>query len=87
MLIGKNLATSIYSDAAPPEWQAWMRWFLTVSRALLHQGQFAGIVLGGCSVLIGWKKGDHAKTDLDERFKRFVAGEGVVEYPRVPQHS
>ena len=50
-------------------------------------GQFAGIVLGGCSVLIGWKKGDHAKTDLDERFKRFVAGEGLVEHPWVPQHS
>jgi len=49
--------------------------------------QFSGIVLGGCSVLIGWKKGDHAKTDLDERFKRFVAGEGVVEHPWFPQHS
>ena len=50
-------------------------------------GQFAGIVLGGCSVLIRRKKGDHAKTGLDARFKRFVAGEGVVEHLWVPQHS
>ena len=40
MLIGKNLATSIYGDAAPPEWQGRMRWFFTVSMALLHHVSF-----------------------------------------------